>query len=165
MADSQPYNRLFTSDAAFLKLYNGTVAAEDLGSATALFNMLALFRSFSLHCEVLEEDGSATWDTGYYPLPYRQKWTCDVELAQDLVVTNHNYDSIYHLLMTPNLGVGPYWLVFQKFWYSEELFAQPYAQRGNIRNLSEVLSGTGPQLQTLSFSMWGVPEPLPDPEA
>lgn len=159
MAASSPYNRLFASDVAFLVLFNGTLDFDDLTfGSNDLMNMLALFKSFRLSEETLEDDGSATWDSGYYPLPYRQRWTCEVEMAVDTAVTGWNYDSVFHLFQT--LGSGPYWLYFRKFYVDATHKAVAYAQRGTIKNFAEVIGMDGAQAQTVSFSMWGIPEPL-----
>jgi hypothetical protein len=164
MPDSYPENRLFASDVYTLVLYNGILDFSVLDYDNPdhrLYNMLALFRSFRLTCDIAEDEGAGTWDTGSYPLPYRQKWTCEVEMAQDCSVLTSNYDSIYHLFRS--IGAGPYWLVFKKavLAINPDLLATPYAQRGNIRTFSDIVAMDGPQLQTVTFSMWGTPEPIP----
>jgi hypothetical protein len=164
MGDSNPANRLFASDVYTLVLYHGDLEFSELdydNPSHKVYNMLALFRSFRLSCAVTEDDGSATWDTGHYPLPYRQRWTCEVEMAQDMFVTGNQYDSIYHLFRS--LGVGPYWLVFKKAIsaVNPTLIATPYGQRGSINNFADIVAMDGPQLQTATFSMWGVPVAIP----
>lgn len=149
MPNSQQADRLFTQDAYFMAIYNGTLAFSALSSATVIYDLLGIFRNVRVNLSVQEDEGTATYDAGVTKLPYRQEWTVEVETVTDLVY--NPYDSFFEMIQSVGLGIGPYWLVFQK-----GFDATPLYQRGTIKNYSEVLGGDA-QTQNITFSLQGVP--------
>lgn len=149
---SNPKNRLFTADTYYLELYNGTVAIGSLPNAgIRLANLLAIFNRCRVSLQVSEDDGSATYDSGYTPIPYRQRWTAEVGAVVDLVYDNT--DSFYELVSAPGgVGIGPYWFLFSK-----GVGARGFWQKGTVSNLEELLSADGAQQQSITFSLWGIP--------
>lgn len=154
MALSLVPNRLFVADTYYMSVYNGALDFSGLGSASVVMNMLALFRGARVGCDVSEDDGSGTSDIGSYPIPYRQKWTAEVEMVNDIISnTGGLYNNVFEMFM--NVGVGPYW-----FGFTKGPGAVTHYQRGSIRNFYDILNGDGAQTQTVTFSLWGVPETL-----
>lgn len=154
MPISNPLNRLFTADLYFMAVYNGTLAITDLSSGSVLYDLLGIFRNVRINLEVQEDEGSATYDPGVTKLPYRQQWTAEIETATDLVY--NSADSFFEIIKTNGLGIGPYWLVFQKGPHAYPLF-----QKGTIRNYNESANGDA-QTQGISFSLQGIPADVTD---
>jgi hypothetical protein len=154
MPISQPYNRLFVADTYYMALYNGTLNFSSLGSAPLVFNLLAMFKNARVGCEVEEDDNSGTSDIGYYPAPYRQRWVAEVEAVNDIISdVGALYKSFFEMAM--NVGIGPYW-----FGFTKGAGAAGHYQRGSIKNFYDILNGDAAQAQTITFTLWGIPEIL-----